>query len=110
MKNFSLLALAFTHQLHNNVRLWRFGNIHGVELLAIHVDSIPERSFAHFAAQRQPVNSDAMGVFDSVETFGQPGFEAVKVNVLDRTRALARSDERVVELAGVKAYPADLVT
>ena len=109
MKNFTLLALTFAHQLHNYIWLRRLRNVYSVELLAIHVDPVSEGSLAHFAAEGQPVDSDAVGVFDSIKAFGEPGFEAVKVDVLDRTRALAGSDERVVELAGVEADPADLV-
>lgn len=109
MKYFALSPRILPHEFDDDVRLGWFGDVDGVELLAVHVDPVPVRHLAHFATQLRPVDRHTVRALLSVDPFAQPGPEAVQVDVLDRTRALAGRDQRISVLARVQTDPTNLL-
>ena len=108
LEYFTVFLCFFLHYLKHYIRLLGLWNVNCIKLLIVQINTIFVVCFAHFTEEGFPVDCDTEVVDRRLDLFWKPCFQAQKVNILDSSWALARSDEWVGGESRLETYSANI--
>lgn len=105
MEDLGILCI-FPHDFKYYVWFLWLRDFYSIMFLVIEIDPIFIMCFAHFTSERSPFDTYTELGFHYVQPFSKPGPEALQMDISNRTRTFARTNQWIGVLSWLKADPA----